>query len=345
MNFGNNGTQPKRACNNKQWTPPDSTSASDSPSRLRSRSVNGTSSEDQQMPGLQTRPSSAQQQDSLTYDTPFDIDTCMFMNLEGSEFFDLGDNLTPDKTSYLVDPALDSQFLSSSSHLSTSDANFLTDPAHLSNGTTMPPRPAPTRTLSDGAAFPDKSGIGEHLSMGLMRECNCLSNLVELLEKLGVQQVDSGGVDIQLLCLGSAVRTCQETISCGRCSTDSQNSILLATIAQSLVTIAEEIGRLCLGQPREVVPSRAEPLGWENGSTGEVLDGAIWVGRYRIESSEKRFKLVQELGAMHLTELRQLLHLMKNKLASNRLALQQVAAAEETASRICLAIRGTSEGR
>ncbi|KAJ5972290.1 uncharacterized protein N7479_002208 [Penicillium vulpinum] len=166
MNFGNNGNQSKRACNNKQWTPPDSTSASESPSRLRSRSVNETGPEDQQMPGLQTRPASAHQQDSLTYDTPFDLDTCMFMNLEGPEFFNLGDNLTPDKTSYLVDTTAGSQFLSSS-HLSTSDANFLTDPAHPSDGTTMPPRPAPTRSLSDGAAFPDKSGIGERLNSGM----------------------------------------------------------------------------------------------------------------------------------------------------------------------------------
>ena len=171
-------------------------------------------------------------------------------------------------------------------------------------------------------------------------DCHCLPDLVELLEQLGPQQVERVGVDIHLLCLRSAVCICNKTISCKTCTACFDNPILLATISQSLATIAEHVYHSCIHLRNHDFSSRnwgEREIRWGNYQTGDVLEGAIWLGRYRVESPRLGHTMVCEASAMHLADLQQMLELLRSRLGPSRVAVTQVSKAGDSASRICLA--------
>ncbi|PLN80599.1 hypothetical protein BDW42DRAFT_201160 [Aspergillus taichungensis] len=261
--------------------------------------------------------------------TVCDLDTSPLCNFDAPGPLGLEDIIVPQLDAYLAGTA--------DMELSGTDAKSLMIPS-------QPPMTDASFLVaggSDTSANPVSAHIPTLRGLNRTLDCDCLPKLVELLERLGVQQVDRTGVDTHLLCLRSAVCICNKTISCSTCTACFDNPILLATIAQNLATIAEHVYHSCIHLRNHQPPSQTfgeKDILWGNGRIGEDLENAIWLGRYRVESPKLRNTLVCDASSVHLAELNRMLESLKSRLLPNRVAVAHVSQAAESVSRICLAL-------
>lgn len=172
--------------------------------------------------------------------------------------------------------------------------------------------------------------------------CQCLTTLAAVLERLGRYRLGhkpktADNLDCLLFCLGSGVGACNKVLLCKTCDACKEHSILLATIAKQLAHVCNDLcGCLMAHQhkarsaanaegpstsaptsisvPTPTVPGNhprseiAQQAGTEAEAEAGVLgDGGISFGRYQIQGAEMRLRLIQNLMALHMTDLLALL--------------------------------------
>ncbi|KUI72653.1 hypothetical protein VM1G_08242 [Cytospora mali] len=208
------------------------------------------------------------------------------------------------------------------------------DPLGLTSQKSRPRPPQaspPPRTSSTGG-----DGTGGCSS------CKCLPDLAGILERLGRYRLGEGkpkaanNLDCLLFCLGTGVSTCKKVLSCARCDACQEHSILIATIAQQLTHVCNDLCACILVHQHKAktasssstnnnnnnnnnnttapspssspssLPSGAAAAGGEDEEEA-LVDGEISFGRYQIQGVEMRLRLVQNLMALHMTDLMALL--------------------------------------
>lgn len=216
-------------------------------------------------------------------------------------------------------------------------------PEHLS-ALSQPPRtctPARAPSTSSAAAAVSVPGSPSPLtahdpvlhsprtSTGLNRSgggCQCLANLASILERLGRYRLGDkpktdNNLDCLLFCLGSGVSTCNKTLSCKVCDACQDHSILLATIAEQLGHICNDLCGCLLAHQHKAraaanIAARSDspppPLSPADASSGnpqsetegdKLVGGKISFGRYHIQGADMRLRLIQNLMALHMTDL------------------------------------------
>lgn len=167
--------------------------------------------------------------------------------------------------------------------------------------------------------------------LGLTRPgggCQCLTTLAGILERLGRYRLGDKpktdkNLDCLLFCLGTGVDACKKVLSCKVCNACQEHSILLATIAERLPHICNDLCGCLLVHQHQVRaaatntgalsessassslsgdPSGGNP---QRESEGELtlVDGEISFGRYKIQGAEMRLRLIQNLMALYMTDL------------------------------------------
>lgn len=245
-------------------------------------------------------------------------------------------------------------------------------PEHLSALSQPPSTGTPARAPSTSSAaaavsVPDSpSPLTAHdsvlrssrTSTGLSRAgggCQCLANLASILERLGRYRLGDkpktdNNLDCLLFCLGSGVSTCNKTLSCKVCDACQDHSILLATIAEQLGHICNDLcGCLLVHQHKARAanteapsdsPPPPPPLSPADASSGnpqpetegdKLVGGEISFGRYHIQGADMRLRLIQNLMALHMTDLLALLDQLTQRIGQVDGATGMLAGARKTA--------------
>ncbi|KAL2280536.1 hypothetical protein FJTKL_12511 [Diaporthe vaccinii] len=194
-------------------------------------------------------------------------------------------------------------------------------PSTSSAALSVPEDPSPLTAQDSEICFP---------RLGLTRPgggCQCLTTLAGILERLGRYRLgdkpkNDKNLDCLLFCLGTGVDACKKVLSCKVCNACQEHSILLATIAERLPHICNDLCGCLLVHQHQVRaaantgalsessassslsgdPSGGNP---QRESEGELtlVDGEISFGRYKIQGAEMRLRLIQNLMALYMTDL------------------------------------------
>ncbi len=185
--------------------------------------------------------------------------------------------------------------------------------------------------------------------------CQCVTMMLKMLENMGVQglgmdaQNTGAGLDVILSSLARGMNMIEQVLACGQCNACTENGILLATIAQQLGTTAASVTTCLPSQehpyeshecthwrqnrrfstqgPRSsdvrTIDSSGSVLDSSNNddparSTSDLLEGAIFFGRYKVDSPEIRLQLVYHAFLLHISQLQEILVRIKDRVGSNR---------------------------
>ncbi|KAK7734186.1 hypothetical protein SLS63_004471 [Diaporthe eres] len=182
-------------------------------------------------------------------------------------------------------------------------------------------------STSFGLSNMNSPADGTLSNSGLSGGCQCLTTLAGILERLGRYRLgdkpkNDKNLDCLLFCLGTGVDACKKVLSCKVCNACQEHSILLATIAERLPHICNDLCGCLLVHQHQVRaaantgalsessassslsgdPSGGNP---QRESEGELtlVDGEISFGRYKIQGAEMRLRLIQNLMALYMTDL------------------------------------------
>ncbi|KAF7532117.1 hypothetical protein G7054_g8243 [Neopestalotiopsis clavispora] len=188
--------------------------------------------------------------------------------------------------------------------------------------------------------------------------CYCMPTMLNALENMGPQKLgesspeEQPGLDDLLSSLAHGMEVIDQVLSCGQCNACADNGMLLATIAQQLGDTAASIPT-CLSS-QESPHKNFESTPWRrtnrrietqatrtfsterlhfgesvsNSSnnddsiqdTSSMLQGTISVGRYKINSPEIQLQIMYHCFILHLSQLREILIRMKEKINTNQRA-------------------------
>ncbi|KAK9774989.1 putative Zn(2)-C6 fungal-type domain-containing protein [Seiridium cardinale] len=174
-------------------------------------------------------------------------------------------------------------------------------------------------------------------------QCRCLNVMAHLLEQYGVQvpEVETG-LDTRLMSLRSAVDKCDQVLACKQCTASSDNSMLLALVAQQLGTISHNIGQSAVDHDQGT-----EECDTASGMAGFPYQDMLqpWTisfGRYIVQMHEMRLSLIHHIIVLHLTDVHSLMNRVLDRMKDKRVASGLVTDAEKKtarAIRILLAFR------
>ena len=174
-----------------------------------------------------------------------------------------------------------------------------------------------------------------------------------LLEELGAESASGNParMDLLLSYLRGALARCSTVLDCERCTSLSDNNMLLAMVGQYMSTICERIVMCyfelqCVQEQRQSQqqqPSISSLLAGvggvggdqesENGGTrsgsGVLNADDIWFSTYRIDNGCERMQVLQCLASIQLTEFARLLEKLKARGGSHKGHLVLLTEAEE----------------
>jgi hypothetical protein len=185
--------------------------------------------------------------------------------------------------------------------------------------------------------------------------------MLKMLESMGVQGLSTdalhtgAGLDVILSSLASGMNMIDQVLACGQCNASAENSMLLATIAQQLGATAASVTESLPSQEhpyeshecthwrqnRVFSTQRPQSSGVRNWSifdssnnddparsTSGIHEGAIFFGRYKIDSPKIRLQLVYCALLLHISQLQEILVHIKDRVGSNRGAQNLLANTE-----------------
>ena len=192
--------------------------------------------------------------------------------------------------------------------------------------------------------------------------CPCLHLVACLLEELGAESAssDQATMDLLLGYLRGALVRCSTVLDCERCTSLSDNNMLLAMAGQYMSTICERMV-MCyieLQWAQEQRQSKQQPsissllpgVGGvdgdqedENGGTRSgsgVLDADdIWFSTYRIDNGYERMQVLQCLASVQLIEFSRMLKKLKVRGGSHRGHLMLLTEVEKRIKAVQLMLR------
>lgn len=227
----------------------------------------------------------------------------------------------------------------------------------------MPVSPSPL-TPADSVLPSRRTSLGPTRPAG---GCQCLTTLAAVLERLGRYRLGdkpktATNLDCLLFCLGSGVSACNKVLSCKTCNACHEHSILLATIAKQLAHVCNDLCGCMLVHQHKVRSSAAANTDAPSASTATtststsvpsptflpgdptssggnpqqpeaeaLVDGEISFGRYQIQGVEMRLRLIQNLMALHMTDLLALLDQLSQRIGQVDGATGMLTDARKTA--------------
>lgn len=186
--------------------------------------------------------------------------------------------------------------------------------------------------------------------------CACLHLIACLLEELGAESASSEQATMDLLLgyLRSALVRCNTVLDCERCTSLSDNNMLLAMVGQYMSTICERMVMCYIGlqwaqeqrQSKQQAPISSLLAGVggaggdqedENGDTRGADD--IWFSTYRIDNGCERMQVLQCLASVQLIEFSRVLEKLKARGGSHRGHLVLLTEAEKRIKAVQLMLR------
>lgn len=232
----------------------------------------------------------------------------------------------------------------------------------------MPVSPSPL-TPADSVLPSRRTSLGPTRPAGGCQCLTTLAAVLERLGRyrLGDKPKTATNLDCLLFCLGSGVSACNKVLSCKTCNACQEHSILLATIAKQLAHVCNDLCGCMLVHQHKVrssaantdapsastattststsVPSPTFLPGDPTTSSGNpqqqqpdaeadaesLVDGEISFGRYQIQGVEMRLRLIQNLMALHMTDLLTLLDQLSQRIGQVDGATGMLTDARKTA--------------
>ncbi|KAI8965517.1 hypothetical protein F5Y11DRAFT_293630 [Daldinia sp. FL1419] len=247
-------------------------------------------------------------------------------------------------------PGKDPWFVPGLSYLDGPQAHG--SPADVFAALNMTSRPStselPSITKSPNARLSDLPG-----SYDTGNPCQCVTVMLNILENIGVRglggdaQETGARLDDILSSLARGMKVMEQVLVCSRCNACAENGMLLATIAQQLGTTASSV-TACL--PSEENPcEQHEGTRWrrnrgvsthgsrssvsrtvnsnesmvnssndgQTSNDSDLLEGAIFFGRYKIHSPDIRLQIMYHALLLHIGQLRDILTRLKDKVVLN----------------------------
>ncbi len=235
----------------------------------------------------------------------------------------------------------------------SSSANVLVAP-NMTPVSSTSGHPSFSRSTSARPSEPARSSDARSM-------CQCVTTMLKMLESMGVQGLSTdalhtgAGLDVILSSLASGMNMIDQVLACGQCNASAENGMLLATIAQQLGATVASV-TTCLPsqeypyesyecthwrQNRVFSTQRPQSLSVRNGSifdssnnddparsTSAIHEGAIFFGRYKIDSPKIRLQLVYHALLLHISQLQEILVHIKDRVGSNRGAQKLLANTE-----------------
>lgn len=189
-----------------------------------------------------------------------------------------------------------------------------------------------------------------------------------LLEELGAESASGNPATMDLLLnyLRGALARCSTVLDCERCTSLSNNNMLLAMVGQYMSTICERIVMCyfelqCVQEQRQsqqqqplisslLASSLLPDVGGVGGDQEEEKNGTrsgsgvlnaddIWFSTYRIDNSYERMQVLQCLASIQLTEFARLLEKLKARGSSHKGHLVLLTEAEKRIKAVQLMLR------
>ncbi|KAL8991100.1 MAG: hypothetical protein Q9169_007948 [Polycauliona sp. 2 TL-2023] len=249
------------------------------------------------------------------------------------------------------------------------------DPGHWSDQTPkifndVQPIPGPTKPANrNSIPGPDaKSSRDCMVSPGLTSQgdgqdgCSCLTLTACLLEELGAENARSEPATMDLL-LGTlrwALAGCTGILDCERCTSLSDNNMLLGMVGQYMSILCERIVVCYIelqraqhqGQTMEQPSRSALPTGGDSVSgrskeanrmtmskPGVAAAADIWFSTYRIDNDSERMQVLRCLARVQLAEFSRLLGKLQARAGSRRGHLVLLTEAEKRIKAVRLMLR------
>lgn len=246
-------------------------------------------------------------------------------------------------------------FHGSRTHISPTDAFAM--PTPTSESSTSGNLPASKTT-------PIRTGSGNGVP-GTPGSCQCISIMLNMLENNGVQGPGKDprdtevGLDDIFSSLACGINSIDQVLGCGQCNACTENGMLLTTITRQLCDTAVSVTTAFPSQerPHDSVdrPNRGPDHRLNNrGSQGpqlsdagttefskstldspinnsptrnmsDLLEGSICFGHYKVHNPEIRAQIVHQALFLHISQLREILVRVKDKLVSHRRAWKALA--------------------
>ncbi|ERF73409.1 hypothetical protein EPUS_08552 [Endocarpon pusillum Z07020] len=192
--------------------------------------------------------------------------------------------------------------------------------------------------------------------------CPCLHLMACLLEELGAESAssDQATMDLLLGYLRCALVRCSTVLDCERCTSLSDNNMLLAMVGQYMSTICERMVMCYIGlqgaqeqRQSKQQPSVSSLLAGVGGTGGDQEDGnggtrsgsgvldadEIWFSTYRIDDGWERMQVLQCLASVQLIEFSRMLEKLKARGGSHRGHLVLLTEAEKRIKAVQLMLR------
>lgn len=229
-------------------------------------------------------------------------------------------------------------------------------------GSSHSPNPSPTsapytKSPAQSPLLPGLTGRGDAKD-----GCPCLNLTACLLEELGAETARSDPATMDLL-LGSlrwALVRCTGILDCERCTSLSDNNMLLAMVGQYMSIICERIVMCYIELQRahdqrqiRQQPSTSPLLAGGDSVSGYVKDedggtmpksgvvntDDIWFSTYRIDNGSERMQVLQCLARVQLAEFSRLLEKLQARAGSRRGHLVLLTEAEKRIKTVRLLLR------
>lgn len=162
--------------------------------------------------------------------------------------------------------------------------------------------------------------------------CNCLHTMTQLLEDTE-GNFENQGLDDFMMYLGRGMKMCESVLACIHCNACVDNSMLFTSNARQLVSTAQKASSKLLLAPQS---DRRRSYTDEDKSYGvlEMRDDRITFGRYIIERSDMKARLVHHMILLHLGDLQQLLAEIKQGVGVKKRAEELLADAENDVAKL-----------
>lgn len=175
--------------------------------------------------------------------------------------------------------------------------------------------------------------------------CRCLHITACLVEELGAKSAnnDLAAMDVLLCDFRESLANCAAILDCEKCTSASENNMLLAMAGRYMSTLCERIVKCYIGmqdcserQPLVTVsspwPSVKPPIKKidfrEDGGVSSKSTGDMWFSTYRIEGSQERTQVLRCLVTVQISEFCKLLNKLKARSGSRKGHLVLLSEAE-----------------
>ncbi|RYP41966.1 hypothetical protein DL767_000597 [Monosporascus sp. MG133] len=169
---------------------------------------------------------------------------------------------------------------------------------------------------------------------GVIRLCNCLQVTASLLNKLSDEKVhgDLTPTSVMLRNFRDTLGLCSTITSCNWCTSMSDNTMLLATVACYMGKICKRVSARYESFRRAHIERRTipPPLAVEKAGDGLSYHGIsnVWFSTYHVQDDAERLQVLRSIMSVQTKDFWELLTILKGRSGENNGSLVMLAGAE-----------------